>query len=99
MDMNPYLSGGLCRMTKQAVLAADQLMDHNLAISDHLPAALCALLFSTLLATEMQTRIAHPAGKDIALRTLFSLWEHFILLFWTASYILLTFEHAHCLHI
>lgn len=57
--MNPYLSGGLCRMTKQAVLAADQLMDHNLAISDHLPAALCALLFSTVLATKMQTRIAH----------------------------------------
>lgn len=29
--------------------------------------------------------------------TVLSLWEHFILLVWSASYILLTFEPAHCL--
>lgn len=66
-------------------------MDHNLAISDHLPAPHCsAFLHCAKLASR-------TTGKDIALcATVLSFWEHFILLFWSASYILLTLEHAHC---
>ena len=37
MDMNPYLSG-VCAEWRSRLVAADQLMDHNLAIADHLTA-------------------------------------------------------------
>lgn len=81
----------VCAEWRSRVLAADQLMDHNLAISDHLPAPHCsAFLHCAKLASR-------TTGKDIALcATVLSFWEHFILLFWSASYILLTLEHAHC---
>ena len=54
----------------------------------------------------VQSKLAsRTTGKDIRLRALYSvhcatvlsLWEHFILLVWSASYILLTSEPAHCL--
>jgi len=48
MPMNPYLSGRVCRMTKHS--PTDELMDHNLVISDHL-AALCSVLTIKMLTT------------------------------------------------
>jgi len=57
------------------------------------------LLLHTVQPTcKKQTRIAHHiAHHFIQCATVLSLWEHFILLVWSASYILLTFEPAHCL--
>jgi len=53
------------------------------------------LLLHTVQPTcKKQTRIAHHiAHHFIQCATVLSLWEHFILLVWSASYILLTFEH------
>ena len=64
----------------------------------HCAAPLCSPLAKSKLASR-------TTGKDIRLRALYSvhcatvlsLWEHFILLVWSASYILLTSEPAHCL--
>lgn len=55
------------------------------------------LLHTVLLFSTVQNSHRAPLEKDIALcATVLSFWEHFILLFWSASYILLTLEHAHC---
>jgi len=102
MDMNPYLSGGLCRMTKQG---ACRWSTHG-SQSGNLWSSTCALHTVQLhCAAHLQKANSHRAPLEriygsvhfIQCATVLSLWEHFILLVWSASYILLTFEPAHCL--
>ena len=106
MDMNPYLSGGLCRMTKQG---ACRWSTHG-SQSGNLWSSTCTL-HTVQLHCAPHLQKSKPASrttaKDIRLRALYSvhcatvlsLWEHFILLVWSASYILLTSEPAHCLNL
>ena len=72
VDMNPYLSGGLCRMTKQA--AACRWSTHG-SQSDNRNDHLLALLFST---------VHRIYVYFVQCATVLSLWEYFILLFWGA---------------
>jgi hypothetical protein len=101
MDMNPYLSGGLCRMTKQG---ACRWSTHG-SQSGNLWSSTCALHTVQLhCAAHLQKANSHRAPLEriygsvhfIQCATVLSLWKHFILLVWSASYILLTLEHAHC---
>ena len=66
----------VCAEWRSRVLAVDQLMDHNLAISDHQPAH-CTLCSSTVHPTcKKQTRIAHHCKGYTATCTLFSSLRH-----------------------
>lgn len=102
MDMNPYLSGGLCRMTKQG---ACRWSTHGSQSGNLWSSTCCCTLCSSTVQLHLQKANSHRAPLEriygsvhfIQCATVLSLWEHFILLVWSASYILLTFEPAHCL--
>ena len=89
--------GRVCRMTGQRT--ADQLMDHNLAISDHLYSTKAFLHYQN---ADVLAHNWYATGSVYLIQwaTVLSLWEYFILLFWTKLLLhifSLTFEHVHCL--
>ena len=86
VDMNPYLSGGLCRMTKQA--AACRWSTHG-SQSDNRSDLILALHHPAFLHCAHQRQNANSHCKCTPLyfvqcATVLSLWEYFILLFWGA---------------
>lgn len=94
MDTSPYLSGGLCRMTK-----------HTARWSTHGSQSGNRCLHSAFLhcAADRHQNAPLAPHTGYKLCVLYSvrhspqLREYFILLSWTASYSL-TFEHVHCFH-
>jgi len=66
MDMNPYLSGGLCRMTKQG---ACRWSTHGSQSGNLWSSTCCCTLCSPLAKSKLASR---TTGKDIRLRALYS---------------------------